>query len=125
MKLLTKERQLIQKVEQLEDSRQETVETLFIEKKVKPKEKTLTELLTILDNEKERQSLEQAMTTLVDIIISLKDSEQLNNSLLQQSMQFVQLTLDMIQPESKNINYSNQSRQKQPSQGRSVFDSKV
>lgn len=125
VKLLTKERQLIQKIEQLEDEREEVVELLFQTKNIKSDEKTLTELLPHIDKDSDKRLLEQKMAKLVKIIVSLRDSEQLNNRLLQQSMQFVQLTLDMLQPETKKINYSNQQQIPKHNQGRSVFDSKV
>lgn len=129
VKLLVKEKQFIQQIEQIEDEREVIVDKLYKAIGKQPKDKTVTELLTYIDNNEQKQSLEKAVTSLIEQIVLLRESEHLNTSLLQQSMQFVQLTLDMIQPESKNIHYGNHAKNKQvPSKAptnRSVFDSKV
>ena len=120
---------MIQQVEQVENEREAIVEALYKEIGKEPQNKTVTELLTLMNDNEEKQLLEQSVTTLIKQIVLLRESEQLNNSLLQQSMQFVQLTLDMIQPESKNIHYGAHAKKKQASlkaqPNRSVFDSKV
>lgn len=129
VKLLVKEKQLIQHVEQTETKREAIVDRFFAEIGVQPKEKTVTELLTYIDHEEQKVALEQSVTKLIEKIVLLREQEDLNNRLLQQSMQFVQLTLDMLQPDSRNIHYGEHAKTKQKPQqvpsNRSVFDSKV
>lgn len=131
VKLLTKERQIIQKVEQLETLREQLVGQHFKQANVTSDEKTFTVLLATLDDGIAKVRLEKSVANLIQLIVSIRESEQLNNELLQQSMQFVQLSLDMIQPSSQNINYGshakggNDSQHRESTQKRSVFDSKV
>lgn len=131
VKLLTKERQLIQKVEQLETLREQLVEQHFKQANVTSDEKTFTVLLATLDDGIEKVRLEKSVANLIQLIVAIRESEQLNNELLQQSMQFLQLSLDMIQPDSQNIHYGshakggNEAKRRESTQKRSVFDSKV
>lgn len=125
VKVLVKERQLMQQIEQVESEREAFVTKFFVENDIQSEEKTVTKLLTLIDNNEQKQTIEQAVTSLIEQIVLIREREQLNNSLLQHSMQFVQLTLEMIQPDSKNIHYSERAESKQTPSNRSVFDSKV
>lgn len=127
IKLLTKERQLIQTVEQLEEQRMQLVEQYFLKNNMQNEEKSITNLLNAVKDGKQKHELEQIVAQLIQHIVSIRESEQLNSDLLQQSMQFVQLSLDMIQPQAQTINYGDHAKQKKSdsSQKRSVFDSKI
>jgi len=123
-KLLMQERKMLQEISQEENKRQELVEQTFQELNIVANEKTANELIMHMENLAEKQRLETAVTDLIQTIASLKKTEQLNQSLIQQSMQFVQLSLEMLQPETKNINYSKEQI-KRDSVKQTVFDSKV
>lgn len=127
VKQLTKERQIIQKTEQLEQVREQLVDQYFSEVQIRSEDRTITELLNSIEDNTRKQALEQSVAKLIQLIVSIRDNEQLNSELLQQSMQFVQLSLDMIQPQAKNINYGDHAKAKrtESSSKRSVFDSKV
>jgi len=125
VKLLTNERRLIERIEQLENEREQVVATFFAEHNVHPEAYTLSELLALIKDAKEKEKLERLTVVLLELIVGLKETEQLNQSLLQQSIQFVHLSLDLLQPESKNIHYGDHIKRKQKSQSRSIFDSKI
>ncbi|HLS23556.1 MAG TPA: flagellar protein FlgN [Pseudogracilibacillus sp.] len=126
VKLLTKERQLVQQINQVESKRSELVNQLCKERNIETEDITITRLLENLDNQIEKADLEDEVTKLIEQIVQIRESEQLNNELLQQSMQFVQLNLEMLQPETQQISYGNNAQQRQQtSRKRSVFDSKV
>ena len=80
-------------------------------------------MLDRLSNENEKLSLEKVTAKLTECIVKIKQQEQLNEALLKQSMQFVQLSLDMLNPSIKNMNYN--QKQSQVMAERSVFDSKA
>ena len=61
---------------------------------------------------------------MLEIIIELRQNEKLNHDLIQQSLQFVHLSLEMLQPQERNINYHKDDK-KQTKTTRSVFDSKA
>lgn len=126
VKLLTKERQLVQQINQVESKRSELVNQLCKERNIETEDITITRLLENLDNQIEKADLEDEVTKLIEQIVQIRESEQLNNELLQQSMQFVQLNLEMLQPEAQQVSYGNNAQQRQQtSRKRSVFDSKV
>lgn len=122
---LTKERQVLQKIEQLERVREQLVDQHFTQLNIKTEDKTITELLKTIQDKNDKQILEESVAKLIQLIVSIRENEQLNSELLQQSMQFVQLSLEMIQPQAQSISYGNQAERKDSGQKRSVFDSKA
>lgn len=125
VKLLTLEKQYMQELEQKEKEREHLVSAFFNENDLMTDEYTVSELLRVVENETEKEVLEKTVTSLIEVIVRLKESENLNRSLLEQSMQFVHLSLDMLQPTTKNINYKVDNSQRLTDSNRSVFDSKV
>lgn len=111
-KLLMKERKYIQEVEQVEQEREKIVEQVFQNLNINHEEKTVTVILEHIERIDDKQKLEKAVTELLEVIIELRRSEKLNRDLIEQSMQFVQLSLDLLQPSDRNINY--QKRDEKP-----------
>ncbi len=120
---LVKERKAVQQLEQAEEERQKEVATWFVNHGVKVDEVTLSNLMNHIEIEAEKKELEDAAVRLTEAIVKLKQQEELNMALIQQSMQFVQLSIDLLSPSLKNMNYG---KDKGPSDvNRSVFDSKA
>src|SRR5699024_10272613 len=111
-KLLIKERKHVQELTQIENEREKIVDQAFESMNINDKEKTVTIILNHIDDEREKESLERDVTGLLETIIQLRESEKLNEDLIQQSMQFVQLSLDMLQPTERNINYHKNDQKK-------------
>ncbi|MFB1049915.1 flagellar protein FlgN [Paraliobacillus sp. JSM ZJ581] len=82
---------------------------------------TVTTMLEHLEDEEASQKLEQTTTALTETLVKLKQQEALNQQLTQQSLQFVQLSMDMIVPTIDTFNYG----ERQQTNKRSVFDSKA
>jgi len=120
---LVKERKVIQRIELIEEKRIEEVNKWFTSLELPLENATITEMLDRLSNENEKLSLEKVTAKLTECIVKIKQQEQLNEALLKQSMQFVQLSLDMLNPSIKNMNYN--QKQSQVMAERSVFDSKA
>lgn len=74
-------------------------------------------------DEQSREGLEKTAVALTNVITRLKEQKQLNQALIQQSMQFVELSLDMLSPSIRNMNYG--EKKSSGPKGRSVFDSKA
>jgi hypothetical protein len=121
--LLVKERKEIRLLEQAEEKRQVDVEVWF-QKRQTDQTATITGMLEMLTDEAEIKELEEITIKLTENIAKLKQQEELNQSLLNQSMQFIQLTMSMMNPAMKEINYGKQ-KQAPPSINRSVFDSQA
>lgn len=121
--VLTVEMKLINKLEQAENNRQILVNDWFTQSKHSDNDQSITQMLELLEDEQEVLNLEKITTSLTKAITELKQQEQLNGNLIQQSMQFVQLSLDMLSPSIKNLNYGNDKEI--TTIDRSVFDSKA
>lgn len=121
--ILVEERKYIKILEQAEIKRQKEVEKWYVDQQLPLENMTITNMLDTLTDEQEQQALEHMTIKLTKAITQLKQSEQLNQALIQQSMQFVQLSLDMLNPTIQNINYG--KSQETEGSKRSVFDSKA
>lgn len=121
--LLVKERKQIRLSEQAEVNRQTVVEQWCMNNGTTVDSATITNILQMLTDEVERQKLEHTATKLTETITRLKQQEQLNHVLISQSMQFVQLSLDLMSPTLKNMNYG--VNKESDITTRSVFDSKA
>lgn len=122
-KLLVKERKSIRLAEQAESKRIESVQAWLENNKLPLDDITVTNLLAHVEEKQEKQELEQAAINLAEVMMKLKQQEKLNQDLIQQSMQFVQFSLNLLQPSIENMNYGNKDGA--PSVKRSVFDSKA
>lgn len=121
-KLLIKEQKYIHKLEQREQNRERAVFD-WLEKEGMKTSTPITEIMEHISDKKIREKLEQITTKLTKAITDLKHQEQMNQSLLQQSVQFVQLSLNTMNPTLKNVNYDKKSSVS--GERRSMFDSKA
>lgn len=96
----------------------------FTENKISEDDRTITTLLKLIHNETDQKQLEEKLTKLTKTIVNLKHQEQLNNQLIQQSLQFIQMSLGMINPTIQNMNYGKGQSDKE-TRNRSMFDSKA
>lgn len=120
--ILIKERKITQAVELAEQTRHKEVRK-WLDENDSAGDGTVTEMLKVIGNESDREILAHLSTKLTEEITKLKHNAQLNHALLEQSLQFVQLSLDVMNPTLKNKNYGKQSATY--SNNRSVFDSKA
>lgn len=92
-----------------------------------PAEPTMTQLIEVAE-EPDKQPLAEARDRLLHAIHALKQQNELNQQMTYQSLQFVNLSLDMVRPRPENVNYSKNEVQGQ-SQGAkpklSSFDSQA
>ncbi|WP_339227324.1 flagellar protein FlgN [Oceanobacillus sp. FSL K6-2867] len=122
-KLLVKERKLLRLLEQAEKKRQQAVHDWCEMNRIQEEAATITNMLKHITLETERVQLEVAATKLTEMITNLKQQEQLNQVLISQSMQFVQLSLDLMSPTLTSMNYG--VKNETEVMNRSVFDSKA
>lgn len=120
--LIVQERKFILHLEQAEKKRQAFVKDWFLKQGKQDEEMTISNLLMLTNNKQEQKKLAKVTTALTEVITELKRQEQLNRELLEQSMQFVQMSLNMLSPSYDQMNYGANKRNKQI---HSVFDSKA
>ncbi|GAB3056911.1 flagellar protein FlgN [Virgibacillus ainsalahensis] len=122
--ILIKERKSIRVLEQAETKRNKTVKAWSFRKKQPLDDVTISNMLEMVDDEREKQELARLTTVLTKVITNLKQQEQLNQALINQSLRFVHMSLDMMNPSINKINYGNK-KEKSGTAQRSLFDSKA
>lgn len=122
-KILREEQQHILLLERAEQHRQKQVSNWAEKQGYQDEDLTISGILERIENPEEAKQLEGKTVELTEHITTLKQNEQLNESLIVQSMQFVQVSLNMLSPTLDNFNYGKTQRT-QPIK-RSAFDSKA
>ncbi|SEA39412.1 FlgN protein [Thalassobacillus cyri] len=122
--LLTQERKHIQAITKIENERMHTVTDWCPQQGIELETPTLSGLLGFLEDSKEKNLLQSLFEDLAFLVSELKQQEQLNAELTKQSLQFIHLSLDMLQPSLNNVNYNKQTGVSNKEK-RSVFDSKA
>jgi hypothetical protein len=125
MTLIAQERKQIRKVEKAETERMKLVTEWFAANDLAEEEHTITMLLNRLETGQLKTKLLDITTRLTEVVTLLKQQEGLNYALIQQSMQFVQYSLDLINPTIQSINYGSASDKQNESATQSLFDSKA
>ncbi|MBN8235319.1 flagellar protein FlgN [Halobacillus kuroshimensis] len=120
-KLLQQERKHVQAVKQIEKQRTEAAAEWFKQKGHTGQDETVSAMLELHSGE-EKEELQRAYEALIFVLSDLKQQEALNAELIQQSMQFISLSLNTLEPSIQSLNYGNQ---KQEAPKRSLFDSKA
>ncbi|WLR50600.1 flagellar export chaperone FlgN [Bacillus tianshenii] len=120
--LLKVEGKFIQAVRQIDRARDEAVNEIIQDSTV---DKTFSNCLNFVTQE-ERAQLQSLQQALLNELQQLQQQNQLNQELLQQSLHFVNFSIEMMLPEPEEYNYERSEKPGQFSmEGRSIFDSKA
>ncbi|WP_078543845.1 flagellar protein FlgN [Litchfieldia alkalitelluris] len=121
---LKEEQKYILAIRQLENERVERMKLEFQRFGING-EQTLSSYIECI-NEPEKSKLTELQHQLVEEMLKLKQQNELNQQLTSQSLQSINMTLDMILPREKDVNYGNPTgTQANKQQRRSMFDSKA
>jgi flagellar biosynthesis/type III secretory pathway chaperone len=115
--IMKKEQKHIAAINQVERERIQVVEAMVSGED----ERTLTTCISQTEGT-ERAILEKLRDDLTAVISELKNINLLNQQLTQQSLQFVNVMLDMLMPQPPEMNYGAPNK---ATTGRSLFDSKA
>jgi flagellar biosynthesis/type III secretory pathway chaperone len=96
VKITQQEQKLIKAVEAAEAARIETVKELFAAQGLSSSEGTLAELIKLITAAEEKARLTNYRNELLRIVSELRDANELNQQLLEQSLSFVNMTLDLL-----------------------------
>ncbi|MEI5907600.1 flagellar protein FlgN [Bacillus spongiae] len=123
--LLKNEQKYLAAVQTVDKQRQQAVVS-FLEEKGG----TLLNTPTIKEcveygNEIEKEQLLAEHEQLVYQMEQLKERNDLNQQLIYQSLQFVNLNISMLQPQTETVTYSRPNQPKQKHVNRSLFDSQA
>src|SRR5699024_4517510 len=99
-------------------------DALFQEMGIENTDKTETVLLEKMEEGKQKRKMEAAVSRWIDYIEQIREVVKLNKELIKQSMNFVQLTSKILQPNLGKMNYGKQ-QSSHMTPNTSVFDSKA
>ncbi|WP_158736819.1 flagellar protein FlgN [Alteribacillus sp. YIM 98480] len=123
--LLKKESKHIRTIEKTEKDRQDAVHQYLSSKGETKAEGTVSVLLKHLP-ESNHEPLIKLQESLLQEMGSLRKKEALNRTLVEDSLHFVQMTMDMIQPDPEAVHYTHPDNAENDQQQRySIFDSKA
>lgn len=104
-KIINMEASWVKRLGKLEEERLATTNLLLKDLRLDTKDITLKELIDIIDSPEQKKSLIEIGEQLSDVHNKVKDLNDLNTKLINQSLEFVNNTLNSITQESKN-NYT-------------------
>ncbi|WP_339289089.1 flagellar protein FlgN [Ureibacillus sp. FSL K6-0786] len=125
-KMLKVEQSHVAAIEQLEQLRQKKVVEYFQSKGIEMSSvPTIAELLEAVEDEEERQKLADVRNRLLKLVENLKIQNDLNQQLIYNSLQLVNVTLNMLRPQPEEINYSEKTVRGGNAPRQSLFDSQA
>ncbi|OLO38089.1 hypothetical protein BTR23_11880 [Alkalihalophilus pseudofirmus] len=123
--LIKKEGALIHQLNQLEQKRILVVEAFLNRKGLVTEGVTMEQVIEMAPKE-EQPILTKLQRALMSEIDRLKKNNELNQQLIEDSLRFVNLSLDLMAPEPEEINYQRPAQKNYDSDTkRSIFDSKA
>jgi flagellar biosynthesis/type III secretory pathway chaperone len=127
-KIMKEESPFIQKLRKLENARQTVIHQWMEEKNIRKEEVTMVQLLPLFP-ESEREQLQYWQQKLMTEIHTLKHQNDLNHQLLEDSLRFVNFSIDVMSPQTPFSSYSpdgrNEDLEDMEGNGPSLFDSKA
>ncbi|MBB5149718.1 flagellar protein FlgN [Ureibacillus thermosphaericus] len=125
-KMLKVEQSHVAAIEQLEQLRQKKVVEFFQLKGIKVSSPpSVAELLEVIEDEEESQQLSDVRNRLLKVLDDLKKQNDLNQQLIYNSLQLVNVTLNMLRPQPEEINYSEKTVRGGNAPRQSLFDSQA
>lgn len=118
---MKEEQKYLLAIRQLENERVGVVERLL---GPRVSEKSLSKCIEVVQ-EPHKTQLTKLSEELVEVINKLRDINSLNQQLTHQSLQFVNMTLEMLMPQEQSVTYGKPAEAKEQKQSRSMFDSKA
>lgn len=124
--IIKDEQKHITAILKIEKEREQEVYKIVSGHAIEGEAPTLTDCLNIVD-EQDREQLQRVQQQLFSELSKIKELNQLNQQLIHQSLQFVNLSLDLFQPQQQVINYQrpDQPKKKSAETRFSAFDSKA
>ncbi|MES9736703.1 flagellar protein FlgN [Peribacillus frigoritolerans] len=121
--LLISEQKHIKAISQTDKERERAVEE-FLAANGTAGQPASIHTVTELTGPEETEVLEMLKAALIDEVAKLKERNGLNQQLIYQSLQFINVSLDMLKPQRQNLNYGD-SVGKTAKIGMGMFDSKA
>lgn len=125
-KLTNRESRLMKQVVEQEQIWLEATAKFLQEKGLQPNPSlTMSELIKLVFRAEEKMALQEAQRKLMDTIQKLKEMNSLNQQMLEQSLSFIDYTLDLLAGDSEELMYHNPADQKRVNKNVRIFDTKA
>ncbi|MCL7746741.1 flagellar protein FlgN [Halalkalibacter alkaliphilus] len=123
--LVREESKLIRMLQTTELMRGKVVRTFLLEKGEVKEDATISDVMKLASAD-EKKKLDELQKKLRAQVKMLKEQNDLNQELIEESLRFVNLSLDLIVPHKEDISYNPKERDDEPYEtGHSLFDSKA
>jgi flagellar biosynthesis/type III secretory pathway chaperone len=127
-KLTKQEQELAGLLLRLEKKRSTLLDDICLVTNRKPEDMTVSKLIEMLQGQKDEQSrLTNAVEALTTVVIPLKEANQLNQQLIEQSLEFVDFTMNALQSSKEPItsnSYKPSGKAYGQAQSTNFFDAK-
>ncbi|UOQ94401.1 flagellar protein FlgN [Halobacillus shinanisalinarum] len=120
--ILAQERKHVQAINSLEKKRLAVVAEWSVAAGFTHGDPTVSDILDVVEGA-ERERLQETYDSFIIVLADLKQQEVLNAELTKQSLQFIHVSLDLLQPSLSQMNYGKPAGTE--GQKRPVFDSKA
>ena len=121
--MINEERTYIKTIKEIQKALMSYSKLLLLKNAVSKETPALRDCLPFL-NEQEKETVINLQIKLVEQVSAIKNQNDLNQQLLEQSLAFVNMSLDLLRPDMDHYNYERPNRQQSYEQlGRSLFDS--
>ncbi|QOR66256.1 flagellar protein FlgN [Cytobacillus suaedae] len=122
---MNEENKYILAIKQIENDRIKQVQQILQNYRLREEEQTLSKCIDFTV-EPVKSKLRSTQLELTRVIDELKKENELNQQLIQQSLQFVNASIGMLRPETQTTNYKHPEKKQSTDTGnRSMFDSKA
>lgn len=125
--IMQQESKLIKQVSEQEKLWVQRATAFLVEKGIKPESSmTMSELIKLVFNADDKQALIEAQQQLLDTIEKLKETNALNQQLIEQSLEFIDYTLDvMTESPEEGMFYHNPADKSNKNKSTRIFDTKA
>jgi flagellar biosynthesis/type III secretory pathway chaperone len=124
--IVNKETQLMKQITELDHQRINDISEFLIEKGYKPNPNiTVGDLVKLVVKVEDKQAISDAQKHLLSIIDKLRQLNQLNQKLIEQSLAFIEYSMDLVLGPDDGIIYQNPSHQQQALKRNGMFDSRA
>ena len=113
-KMINDEQSHISAIAQLEGQRQQAVLSYLKEHHAPTVQPTIEQLIALVPTAHEKTQLRQTSEQLLKTVEQLQQVNELNQKLLFNSLQVVNMTIDMMRPQQDNFNYGESQGKRNP-----------
>jgi flagellar biosynthesis/type III secretory pathway chaperone len=127
-KLIQEESKLVRQLGKLEEERVFQMNQYLARRGIQAEEMTLTQFLSVIPSSVEREEVRALAEKLQSTISQLKENNELNSKLIQDSLSYVNHSIELLTDSNDPMNYKSPAKNPNHSPsvpGRSFFDTKA